>query len=971
MRDINEESNSSSWPPFYGDKAVTNGQYYNGFIPRTVTDAYPGYDKDVLKQKMLEHEAIFKNQVYELHRLYRIQRDMMEDVKRMELRKHQISIEPSSSSSHLPSQMLSKDAYKWHIPSLPLPNSSYAKPSAVGAHEIINSPLSCTKGYNTPADRVPSQNGCSSDDCEVLESRPSKVRKKLFNFQLSADDYIDTEEAQQLHVNKISEIPCYTPNGTHRVAAERSSLGLADLNEPIQVDEAHGPTSVDFLPCSASHGDIGGPNKAAKPKSPFLGLPQEYEQNFQHGRNDGILGNLTVEHKGNRREWLSCICEKGNSKSNLNSSPQHLQSDKLPFTSHPSQLMFSKPHQPPGIFSTDRSRRESTACGIEISDRTHDHSNYNRPEPVLNTRLSSPYLFAHSSDYSANSWSGSLTQKFSVQTHPSFNSPASLSRNSQSSNQTREIFRDKWHVNGSSRSNPGLTSELPSRNGFNNGSSSGTKELSFCFPSIGFDNPNYKKGDNVINHFTEKSFKGSNIMDSKSLKGMNLNVIPKTSLTDAMDEKNKCDDPLAVLPWLRAKPVCKDEVTQLLNNGTPKDCDNIFTRDVTLASSGCNFEAKKEIGDCLGTRRIPGFPIFENPRSSKNGTYSLVSTSATLRCPPEGEGFRIGGKHRLIDINVACDPTEASAFDKGTDAEIINFRNHIDLNSCVSEEVEDPSLLSVVSTGADVKNVLEIDLEAPVFPETEESILHAEEHEQNDALLQSPQCRAEHPGDEFARTAAEAIIAMSSFRQHRHIEDPTCHPSEDENTLLWFAEVVSTCVEPVLDGKFGSESRGGDGEIDYFEAMTLQLIETKEEDYMPMPLVPEIGETEPASLRNRSRRGPARRGRQRRDFQRDILPGLSSLARHEVTEDLQTFGGLMRATGHPWKSGLTRRNVAAARRRQRAVVVETPVCTPLMQHLNNFEVGLENRSLTGWGKTTRRPRRQRCPAGNPVTVTLT
>ncbi|KAL0420958.1 UNVERIFIED_CONTAM: hypothetical protein Slati_3118700 [Sesamum latifolium] len=93
--------------------------------------------------------------------------------------------------------------------------------------------------------------------------------------------------------------------------------------------------------------------------------------------------------------------------------------------------------------------------------------------------------------------------------------------------------------------------------------------------------------------------------------------------------------------------------------------------------------------------------------------------------------------------------------------------------------------------------------------------------------------------------------------------------------------------------------------------MTLQLQETKEEDYMPTPFVPEVQKVEDTganTLPTRSRRGQSRRGRQRRDFQRDILPGLASLSRHEVTEDLQTFGGLMRATGHHWTSGLTRRN---------------------------------------------------------------
>ena len=63
MTDLNEDSNSCSWPHYYGDKTLTNGQYYNSFFPRVIADAYPGYDKDVLKRTMLEHEAIFKNQV--------------------------------------------------------------------------------------------------------------------------------------------------------------------------------------------------------------------------------------------------------------------------------------------------------------------------------------------------------------------------------------------------------------------------------------------------------------------------------------------------------------------------------------------------------------------------------------------------------------------------------------------------------------------------------------------------------------------------------------------------------------------------------------------------------------------------------------------------------------------------------------------------------------------------------------------
>ncbi|KAF8077053.1 hypothetical protein N665_1064s0001, partial [Sinapis alba] len=130
---------------------------------------------------------------------------------------------------------------------------------------------------------------------------------------------------------------------------------------------------------------------------------------------------------------------------------------------------------------------------------------------------------------------------------------------------------------------------------------------------------------------------------------------------------------------------------------------------------------------------------------------------------------------------------------------------------------------------------------------------------------------------------------------------------------------------------------------------------------------------------NRPRRGQARRGRPRRDFQRDVLPGLTSLSRVEVTEDLQMFEGIMKATGYNWNSGVARRSSnrgGSSRGRKRLVsnVNRALVCSSLEQPIDNSNVqmvGLEDRSLTGWGNATRRPRRQRCPAGIPPTVVLT
>lgn len=63
MRDLNDESSSCGWPLFYRDKTPANGMYYNNYLPSATADACFVYDKDVVKRMMLEHEAIFKNQV--------------------------------------------------------------------------------------------------------------------------------------------------------------------------------------------------------------------------------------------------------------------------------------------------------------------------------------------------------------------------------------------------------------------------------------------------------------------------------------------------------------------------------------------------------------------------------------------------------------------------------------------------------------------------------------------------------------------------------------------------------------------------------------------------------------------------------------------------------------------------------------------------------------------------------------------
>ncbi|KAL3654281.1 hypothetical protein CASFOL_003962 [Castilleja foliolosa] len=777
MRDLNEDSSSSSWPACYGDNAPANGQYYNGFGPRTIVDSFPGYPKDALKQKMLEHEAIFKNQVFELHRLYRIQRDMMDQFKRKESHMEQ----PSSSSSLRGSQMPSQDARKFHMAGFPLLNSGYDRTS-ISVLEVENSPMSCTKGYNpTQPSHFPFRNGASLKESESSDSRPLKVRKKLFDLQLPADD--DTEEDEKF---------------PESMKTDCRSVRCADLNEPIGIEEAMAPSVVDFL-------DRNGKTK---------------------------VGNqITSESR-----WFSHLYEAGSSKSNIGSMTSGLQKEKMPILSYPV----------PGTLNR--------APG---------------PEP-----FSSSSCFSGSRPHSIPPWANptsNFTQKSTTM--------------------------GSCLVNASQKSNPGFGVEITAKNGFYHGSASGMKETKVRLPSLaGFDYLNCSRLDNNL-----VSDRSNNHVFGNSKHPIFID------LNEAEDEESKPENGPSSLPWLKhnLSRANGPAVTDL--NQPSSDCEIVETQDV---------------------KKIFGFPIFK-----MGPLENMPSSSANTTCPNNaGRGKRNG----MIDINLECEPDEEIDIEKKKTS-----YKQIDLNSCVSdfeEEEEDNAL-------AKVKIPLKIDIEATVVEQ----------------LLQT---KNETLQDEVLKNAAETMVAISSFSCPK-IGDPQPPDLSLAKSLVWFVDAVSE----ELGDRFPKE-------MDDFEAMTLKLEETKEEDYMPVPFVPEFQDADEMGLTNnapvgRPRRGQSRRGRQRRDFQRDILPGLVSLSRHEVTEDIQTFGGLMRATGHHWVSGSTRRN-GGGRGRRRAVIerVSTTinnnnnnsnnnnnqVCgPPLVQQMNKIE---------GWGKTPRRPRRQRCPAGN-------
>lgn len=102
---------------------------------------------------------------------------------------------------------------------------------------LLGKPVCGGEGSSSQAcNNVPMANGVSSKDEE--EVRPVKVRRRMIDLQLPADEYLDDADCSQeagrgnnaSHLNGSSSV-MKTPNG------------LTDLNEPVQCQD--GPSSRD------------------------------------------------------------------------------------------------------------------------------------------------------------------------------------------------------------------------------------------------------------------------------------------------------------------------------------------------------------------------------------------------------------------------------------------------------------------------------------------------------------------------------------------------------------------------------------------------------------------------------------------------------------------------------------------------------------------------------------------------------
>ncbi|CAH2033876.1 unnamed protein product [Thlaspi arvense] len=848
-------------------------------------DSYSGNERDFMKQTMLEHEAVFKNQVHELHRLYRIQRNLVDEVKGKNLN------EDMNLSDHT-----SENASRRQLPGFLLANSTYGEG---------NSSQACCDG------RL--RNGFSSKGGD--EGKPVKARRKMIDLQLPADEYLDTDETGD--TDEVTIFPPYRRSISGRGDAShqsnssgscldvKNSNGLADLNEPLKWQE---PEPVALSRDMYSH----------------------------YGRNNADVQGHWLEKNRSHNGWM---VDGGHDRS--------IQRDQLHLPSHSVQALFNHAYQPQSYPTTDHSKfseerayreLEVRSKNPQVSYDTYVESSVASHAPRLHNDYR-PEFVRPWSQWSSSSWenpgsSSSHQRSYPVQTNPFLNFVTHARPDSS--------FETRSHVS----------------NGIYQGFSSGSKEAAFHFPSAGF-NPN-----------------------------ASLNEVAKNQSFESLQGPKK--ESSAGLPWLKPKPSYKSEISNGflldLNASTTDAGDglNFVSPQNGLRSASCSNNAIMGRVEMINPQSSRNIPIFEKHSICKEEQTSLSSHSLSIADQRKEVNHLV---RQDLDINLPCDASVSvdQHVEKKEGKKAANFRRYIDLNSCASEDDEDSGLHSSLRVKA--KRTMWIDLEAPPTLESEEERESSQEKSNEGAwgLMK------EQDGismDEHIKAAAEAIVAIS-LADHQRLPDDAASSSTDaaaKSPLSWFAEIITSCgyeFERKVDESSSPEATDcegyreeySSGEIDYLEARTLNLEPTKEEDYMPEPLVPENLLFEGAGS-NRPRRGQARRGRPKRDFQRDILPGLSSLSRHEVTEDIQMFGGLMKTRDYTCNSGVAaRRN--SKRKRMVTNINQAQVC-PSMAAAQAMEesvpvVGLEDSKLTGWGKATRRPRRQRCPpsGNNPATVIFT
>ena len=163
--------------------------------------------------------------------------------------------------------------------------------------------------------------------------------------------------------------------------------------------------------------------------------------------------------------------------------------------------------------------------------------------------------------------------------------------------------------------------------------------------------------------------------------------------------------------------------------------------------------------------------------------------------------------------------------------------------------------------------------------------------------------------DELPKSQIGSQVTETPFSEQDSSESKhQCHSKKDEEesdvnaliqkaaeSLIHISLEGSACYQYCSTKKRSSERENEKRELpqyssDSFESITLKLAESSADDYCVSSMPFEVNGTEEKDFSFK-----LRRGRRMKDFQRDILPGLATLTRHEICEDINILDGVIRS----------------------------------------------------------------------------
>ncbi|KAK7304663.1 hypothetical protein VNO77_42548 [Canavalia gladiata] len=860
-RDLVFGAKGSTWTSSNGNSEVKNDCYQIGSLPLSSNCHLLGYNKELLKQTILKHEAIFRDQIHELHRIYQKQRELMDEIKRNELHEHNLRLETSWSSSSL--------YYSQNLPQL-------TTQSSVLIAKSFQLPLASVEAKSRQLCPAPAAIKESLRDPELSESTYRKVGKKILDLQLPADEYVDSESESFENERVIKEPPLstYTLNGISQVMFNTdekpygaNSNAFADLNLPFKLEET-----------GSKSDNLGGPILLGNysihdmPRRMTLGFhnfPNDVIQNLNKKRDLKACSDDQLPNQGKKHGQLSLGNSAGQNGDDLGSLAKFI---AMPRPGPSSASCTRAPYQPV-------SEADITSSGISPAVLWKNI----KPGPSLDCQ-----------NYILNS-------------------------------------------NFSSRSNL------------------------LDLPSISSDNTNSpdKYGSSSVSHVLGKYVTGSE--DVGIHKNINLNIMP-TGYSDTTavqsiqitSEEDKFQD--SRLSWLKENPVPE---------GKPKDESKTSTHIESFLlnpyKSGCihsDLKLNKVEKSDSARDKILALDLNGKPHASKV-------------CDSISKNQWIEEIKKISDVNSPCnrDPEigqQIPACEHFLENEKKRHKHLvgvIDLNSCIDE---------------DENMQINIDLQAPASPENKEGSPPRGESDENQLEMPLQLAGQEDPEaqEEQAKIAAEALVSISGVIAQNGPQMTSLSSESVSSSLHWFAGIVSTIVDH-SEGEVKVDFNGTikdvedilPADFDYFEFMSLNLTESKDLGCCYKSSgqnEQEGGSTSPTQ----PRKCRTNRGKRGKDFQSEILPSLASLSRYEVTEDLQTIGGLVEAARTHSMTGYLRsagRNVLP--RGKRKSCASAPNITDLLLNLkhqnSNSEIAIEKRGLISWGKVCRKRRGQRFPTNKP------